>query len=232
MGATHTKNSLGAVPGPRRAGLGAAAALALLLAACGGGPSNRAAVVLIDISGEYAREVDKARQVTSYLLGSLNPGDSIAVAFIDNTSYTERNFIARADFDHRPSVANDQKRQVRAKLDAFLDDFDVPSWHSDLTGGILLGRDFLDSTGADTRQLFLLSDLDEDLKPELDRDVPLELAGIEVVAVNVIRRDGDNVDPQHYRERIAGWQQRVVDNGGQWRVVDRIERLQSVVAMR
>lgn len=216
----------------RRAALGAAVLAALLLAACGAGQNNRAAVVLIDISGEYAREVEKARQVTSYLLGTLNPGDSIAVAFIDNTSYTERNFIARADFDHRPSVANDQKRLVRAQLDAFLDGFDVPSWHSDLTGGILLGRDFLQSTRADTQQLFLLSDLDEDLKPELDRDVPLELAGIEVVAVNVIRRDGDNIDPGHYRQRIAHWQRRVEDNGGQWRMVDRVERLQSAVAMR
>lgn len=216
----------------RRAGLGAALLAAALLAACGGGPTHRAAVVLIDISGEYAHEIEKARQVTSYLLGTLNPGDSIAVAFIDNTSYTERNFIARTDFDHRPSVANNQKRQVRARLDAFLDDFEVPSWHSDLTGGILLGRDFLQSTGADNQQLFLLSDLDEDLKPELDRDVPLELGGIEVVAVNVIRRNGDNIDPKHYRERIAHWQQRVSDNGGQWKMVDRIERLQSLVAAR
>ncbi len=216
----------------RRAALGAAVLAALLLAACGAGQMNRAAVVLIDISGEYAREVEKARQVTSYLLGTLNPGDSIAVAFIDNTSYTERNFIARADFDHRPSVANDQKRLVRAQLDAFLDGFDVPSWHSDLTGGILLARDFLQSTGAQTQQLFLLSDLDEDLKPELDRDVPLELGGIEVVAVNVIRRNGDNIDPEHYRQRIAHWQRRVEDNGGRWQRVDRIERLQSAVAMR
>ncbi|MDX1606778.1 MAG: hypothetical protein R3202_11340, partial [Candidatus Competibacterales bacterium] len=106
------------------------------------------------------------------------------------------------------------------------------SWHSDLTGGILLARDFLESTGAGTRQLFLLSDLDEDLKPELDRDVPLELAGIEVVAVNVIRRDGDNIDPSHYRRRIAHWRQRVQDNGGQWTMADRIERLESVVAAR
>ncbi|MBA1146598.1 VWA domain-containing protein [Ectothiorhodospiraceae bacterium WFHF3C12] len=210
----------------------AAVAIAFFLASCGGAPNNRAAVVLIDISGEYAHEMEKARRVTSYLLGSLEPGDSIAVAFIDNTSYTERNFIARADFDHRPSVANDQKRQVKAKLDAFLKDFDVPSYHSDLTGGILLARDYLESAEAKTRQIFLLSDLDEDLKPELDRDVPLTLGGIEVVAVNVIRRDSDNVDPKGYRKRIAGWQERVQTNGGHWQMVNQIERLERVVALR
>jgi hypothetical protein len=232
MSATDTMNRPAPAALARRAGLAAAAVLALAVTACGGDPRNRAAVVLIDISGEYAHEVEKASRVTSYLLGTLEPGDSIAVAFIDNTSYTERNFIARADFDHRPSVANDQKRQVRAKLDAFLQDFDVPSAHSDLTGGILLARDFLEQTEAETKQLFLLSDLDEDLKPELDRDVPLELGGIEVVAVNVIRRDSDNVDPRHYRQRIADWKQRVEDDGGQWQMVNRIERLRRVVASR
>jgi len=212
-------------------GLAAAALLALLVTACGGGPQNRAAVVLIDISGEYAAEVEKARQVTSYLLASLEPGDSIAIAFIDNTSYSDRNFIARADFDHRPSVANDQKRKVRAELDAFLERFSVPSYHSDLTGGVLLGRDFLQRIEAGAKQLFLLSDLDEDLMPHLDRDEPLELDGIEVIAVNVIRRDSDNVDPENYRQRVARWKQRVQKEGGRWELVNQIDRLERVAAL-
>ena len=206
--------------------------VAVLLSGCDNGPHNRAAVVLIDISGEYAAEIEKARRVTSLLLGRLDPGDSIAVAFIDNTSYSDRNFIARVDFDHRPSVANDQKRAVRKELDAFLDRFSVPSAHSDLTGGILLARDFLERTRAADKQIFLLSDLDEDLKPELDRSGPLELDGIEVVAVNVIRRDRDNIDPAHYRQRVSRWQQRVKDDGGQWDMVNEIDRLQHMVAQR
>lgn len=216
----------------RAAGVGLLALVAVLLSGCDSGPHNRAAVVLIDISGEYAAEIEKARRVTSLLLGRLDPGDSIAVAFIDNTSYSDRNFIARADFDHRPSVANDQKRAVRKELDAFLDRFSVPSAHSDLTGGILLARDFLERTRAADKQIFLLSDLDEDLKPELDRSGPLELDGIEVVAVNVIRRDRDNIDPAHYRQRVSHWQQRVQDDGGQWDMVNEIDRLQHMVAQR
>lgn len=220
---------------PRRARAAAAGLLtlaAVLLAGCDNGPHNRAAVVLIDISGEYAAEMEKARRVTSLLLGRLDPGDSIAVAFIDNTSYSNRNFIARVDFDHRPSVANDQKRAVRRDLDAFLDRFSVPSAHSDLTGGILLARDFLERTRAADRQIFLLSDLDEDLKPELDRDGPLELDGIEVVAVNVIRGARDNIDPEHYRRRVNHWQQRVQDDGGRWGMVNEVDRLQGMVAQR
>lgn len=231
---TTTNRSAGAASGHRRRGLGLAVAalMALLVTACEGGPQNRAAIVLIDISGEYAGEVEKARQVTSYLLTSLDPGDSIAIAFIDNTSYSDRNFIARADFDHRPSVANDQKRKVRAELDAFLERFSVPSYHSDLTGGVLLARDFLQSTKAKTKQIFLLSDLDEDLMPHLDRDEPLRLGGIEVVAVNVIRRDSDNVDPENYRKRVAQWEQRVQQDGGRWTLVNEIDRLERVAALR
>jgi hypothetical protein len=217
---------------PRAAVAGILAFAAVVLAGCDGGPHNKAAVVLIDISGEYAGELEKARRVTSLLLGRLEPGDSIAVAFVDNTSYSDRNFIARADFDHRPSVANDEKRMVRKELDAFLERFSKPSYHSDLTGGILLARDFLERTEAKEKRIFLLSDLDEDLKPELDRSGPLDLNGIEVVAVNVIRRERDNIDPANYRQRVSHWQQRVQDDGGQWDMVNEIDRLQRMVAQR
>ncbi len=234
MHTTTTNRPAGAAPGHRRRGpgLAAAALLTLLVTACGAGAQNRAAVVLIDISGEYSAEVEKARKVTSYLLAGLEPGDSIAIAFIDNTSYSDRNFIARADFDHRPSVANDEKRKVRAELDAFLERFSVPSAHSDLTGGVLLARDFLERTEAGKKQLFLLSDLDEDLMPHLDRDEPLELGGIEVIAVNVIRRDSDNVDPENYRKRVTQWEERVVNDGGHWKMVNEIDRLERVAALR
>ncbi|MDZ7828125.1 MAG: VWA domain-containing protein [Halofilum sp. (in: g-proteobacteria)] len=212
-------------------GLAAAALLGLLMTACGGGPQNRAAAVLIDISGEYAAEVKKARELTGYLLAGLEPGDSIAIAFIDNTSYSDRNFIARTELDHRPSVANDQKRKVRAQLDAFLERFSVPSAHSDLTGGVLLARDFLQRTEAKRRQLYLLSDLDEDLPPQLERDVPLKLDGIEVIAVNVIRRDSDNIDPANYRRRLSAWQQRVEQDGGRWQLVNQLDRLERLAAL-
>lgn len=215
-----------------RAGLAVAALLSLLMTACGGGPKERAAAVLIDISGEYAAEVDKARELTGYLLAGLEPGDSIAIAFIDNTSYSDRNFIARAQLDHRPSVANDQKRKVRAELDAFLERFSVPSAHSDLTGGVLLARDYLQRTEAEHQQLYLLSDLDEDLPPQLERDVPLELGDIEVVAVNVIRRDDDNIDPVNYRQRVAMWEQRVQQDGGRWKLVNQLDRLEHLAALR
>lgn len=211
----------------------AIALCAMMLGACGE-PANhsRAAFVLVDISGDYAGEMRKAQQVTNYLLGNLTTGDSMAIAFIDNSSYTERNLITQVDFDHRPSVTTGQKRQVRAELDGFLERFSVPSAHSDITGGILLARDILDATDAGERYLFILSDLQEDLPPWLNRDGPLELDGIRVVALNVTRQRDDNHNPQAYRGRLAAWQQRVEASGGEWQVVNELARLDNTVAMR
>ncbi len=206
--------------------------LVLITACSNGGHQGRAAVILIDISGDYAGEVDKARLLTNYLLSDLATGDSLAIAFIDNSSYSDRNYIARADFDSRPSVANDQKRRVRRELDAFLERFSVPSAHSDITGGVLLARDFLRDRDADRRQLFLLSDLQEDLHPELERNGPLELEGIEVIAVNVTRQRSDNINPLRYQQRVSSWQERVENQGGQWQMITDLNRLESALAQR
>jgi len=211
----------------------AAAALAVVTAVgCTTSTSDRAAVVLIDISREYAAEVGTARALTKSLLAEMGSGDSLAVAFIDNTSYSDRNFIARAHFGDRPSVVTDQKRQLHDKVESFLERFSVASAHSDITGGVLLSRDFLQDTKAQQKQLFLLSNLQEDLPPKLDRDGPLELDGIEVVAVNVTREARDNIDPANYRERLDRWRERVTDSGGAWRVLDQVDRLEQVLAQR
>ncbi len=210
----------------------AAALLAWMATGCTSSTDERAAVVLIDISSEYAAEVDKAQGLTRSLLAQMGSGDSLAVAFIDNTSYSDRNFIARAHFGDRPSVVTDQKRKLHAELQSFLEGFSVPSAHSDITGGVMLSRDFLQDTEAQQKQLFLLSNLQEDLPPRLDRGGALELDGIEVVAVNVTREQRDNIDPANYRQRLNRWQQRVTDSGGDWRVLDQVDQLEQVLAQR
>ena len=212
------------------------APLGLLLAVLSGcgEPVNhsRAAFVLIDISGDYAAEMNKARTLSNYLLGSLNSGDSLAIAFIDNSSFSERNIIARTRFDHRPSVSNQQKREVQAQLDAFIKRFRVPSHHSDITGGVLLAADFLNEAQAGQNYLFILSDLREDLPPWLNRDIPVRLNDVQVVALNVKRQRDDNNNPQAYQKRLASWQQRVEDSGGQWQMVSDLASLEHKLVMR
>lgn len=209
------------------------AAAVALLSACGESTNNsRAAFVLVDISEDYASEMEKARTLTNHLLNQMESGDSLAIGFIDNSSYSERNIIASAEFDHRPSVATRQKRELRAELDAFLERFRVPSAHSDITGGVFLARDFLNGANAGERQLYLVSDLNEDLLPDLKRDIPLNLKGVDVVAVNVKRMQTDNRDPRAYERRLADWQERIESGGGSWRVANDLARVDIVTAQR
>jgi|GEM_PF-78995 len=204
-----------------------------LLTGCGDNRAQqRAAVVLVDISGDYASEIEQVQALTNYVLADLNSGDSIAVAFIDNSSFSERNFIARAELDRRPSVATQQKRQVSGQLADFLDRFQVPSYHSDISGGVLLAGEFLRESGAGQRYLFLLSDLEEDLMPGMKRDMSLALDGVEVIAVNVTRGRSDNYDPSAYRERLAHWEARIEESGGEWRVASDLARLERMAVLR
>ncbi len=207
--------------------------LALMLAACSEPPdNNRAVFLLIDISSDYATEMDKAERLGNYLLGTLDGGDSLAVAFIDNSSFTERNIIARQTFERQPSTRNAQKRAFQAELGAFMERFSVPSYHSDITGGVLLARDYLEETGAAEKHLFLLSDLHEDVPPGVDRNVALGLDGVRVHAINVKRQRVDNRNPRGYRERMVDWQRRVEDAGGEWQIVNDVARLDTALALR
>ena len=209
------------------------ASLTLLIAGCGEPTNNsRAVFVLVDISSDYASELMQARSLTNYLLADLEGGDSLAVAFIDNSSFTERNIIARASFDSRPSFANQQKRAFQAQVNAFFERFRVPSYHSDITGGVLLARDFLTEADAGRSYLFILSDLHEDLPPWLNRDVGLDLEGIEVVAINIKRQRSDNNDPQAYQARLSTWQSRVEEGGGSWRTYSDLARLERAGVLR
>jgi len=81
--------------------------------------------MLIDTSGTYAQEVGKAQRIINYLLGTLQSGDSLAVARVKTRSFSEKDIIAKVTFDSRPSQANAQKRAFRDKIDAF-----VKSWEA------------------------------------------------------------------------------------------------------
>src|SRR5436190_20718676 len=95
--------------------LGAAA-----IAGCGDSKNHAQAVyMLVDTSGTYALEIDKAQAIVSYLLGTLQSGDSLAVARVKSRSFSEKDIIAKATFDSRPSQANAQKRAFKEAIDGF-----------------------------------------------------------------------------------------------------------------
>src|SRR6267142_6306084 len=94
--------------------------LAAYLPGCADQRSQSHAVyMLIDTSGTYAQEVGKAQLIVNYLLGSLQSGDSLAVARVRSRSFSEKDIIAKATFDGRPTQANAQKRVFRTEMEAF-----------------------------------------------------------------------------------------------------------------
>ena len=68
--------------------------------------------MLIDTSGTYAQEAAKAQVIVNYLLGTLQPGDSLAVARVESRSFTEKDIIAKATFDARPVAGQRAEARV------------------------------------------------------------------------------------------------------------------------
>ena len=205
--------------------------LAVAAAGCVDQRSQAHAVyVLIDTSGTYAREAGKAQLIVNYLLGTLQPGDSLAVARVQSRSFTEKDIIAKAMFDQRPSQANAQKRAFREKTDAFLRTVQG-SAYTDITGGMIQGAEFLNETGAGKKTILIFSDMQEELDKVTIRNFPISLKNIRVIAVNVVKLNTDNIDPRRYLSRLEAWQKRVEGAGAsEWKVINDLERLDAIFA--
>ncbi len=205
--------------------------VAALLAACGENtPNTRGVYMLMDTSGTYTKELKQAQRVINYILANLQPGDSFAVARVDTGSFSEKDIIAKVTFDDRPSRANQQKRQFRDRIDHFVKTV-KGSAYTDITGGMLQAIEWLNESRAGHKTILIFSDLKEDLKEGYVRDIPLQLGGFKVVALNVTKLRSDNVDPREYLNRLAAWQERVESGGGTWQVVNDLERLESVLVL-
>lgn len=210
--------------------LSAALLTCLLATGCTevGGAHAKAVYVLLDVSGSYNQQLDAANPVINYLLGTLNSGDSLTVAKIDSASFTEKDVVSKITFDDRPSVANEQKRLVRERLDEFFKDR-KPSLRTDVSGALMQAGEELDETNAGHRYILVFSDLEQDLPKGYVRKSKLPLAGAEVVAIDVAKLKSDNVNPQNYLDRLAYWKKMVTEDGGKWQVVNDMDHLDRVI---
>jgi len=204
--------------------------LLALAGGCGDPRSHSHAVyMLVDTSGTYAEEVGKAQSIVNYLLGTLQPGDSLAVARVKSRSFSEKDIIAKATFDNRPSQANAQKRLFAEQIAAFTQ-VARGSVYTDITGGLIQGAMFLNETGAGKKTILIFSDMQEELDKTTMRDFPIDLKDIRVVAVNVVKLKTDNVDPRRYTGRLEAWQKRIQGAGArEWRVINDIEHLDAML---
>jgi len=189
---------------------------------------KKAVYVLVDTSGTYSQQFDKVQLVLRYLLGSLQPGESLALARIDSESFNEKDIIARMSFDLRPSMANAQKRAFLESVDKFGEDI-KPSKYTDITGGILQAIEYLNETQATQRYILIFSDLKEEIKKGQVRNFPISFNGIHVVAINVTKLKSDNVDPREYQERVDEWTQRVAKGGGDWKLINDLNNLGGII---
>ena len=192
------------------------------------GPRNTGAYLLLDTSGTYSQELEKAEQIINYTLSRLEPLDSFAVARIDTGSFSEKDIVAKVTLDDRPSTSNQQKRQFSESINTFLNGVE-PSRYTDITGGLLQAVEFLNEKEPGRKTVFIFSDLQEDLEQGYVRDIDLPLAGFEVVALNVTKLRSDNIDPREYLSRLDAWRQRVERAGGTWRVINDLDRLESLL---
>lgn len=184
--------------------------------------------MLLDTSGTYAQELERAQRIVDYLLGTLQPGDSLVVARIDSGSFSEKDIICKVTFDGRPSVANQQKRRFRTTIDEFVAGVEG-SPYTDITGGVVQAVEFLRESGARNRHILIFSDLKEELPAGHVRDFPLEMDGCDVVALNVTKLRSDNVDPREYFDRVDNWEERVVNGGGSWKLVNDLDNLHQLL---
>ncbi|MEJ2346681.1 MAG: VWA domain-containing protein [Gammaproteobacteria bacterium] len=205
-------------------------AAALLVGGCADQHAySRSVYMLVDTSGTYTAELNKAGQIINYVLARLHPGDSFAVAKIDSASFTEKDIVAKAQFDSRPSRANAEKRAFHQQIGNFIASVNKGSAYTDISGGMLQAVEWLRETQAGEKTILIFSDLKEDLPKGHVRKFPLKLKGIDVVAINVTKLRSDNVDPRRYIERLAQWRKKVESGGGHWRVVNDLDRLDGLL---
>ena len=202
--------------------------------ACGdGGVHSHGVYMLVDTSGTYAREITKASKIINYLLATLNPGDSLAVAKVESRSFTEKDIVAKVTFDKRPSQATSQKRAFKEKIQTFAGGA-KGSAYTDITGGLIQGAEYLNETKSGTKTIVIFSDMQEELGKGTVRDFPINLEGFRIVALNVTKLRTDNADPRLYLDRLSRWEERVRKAGAtEWVVVNDLENnMESILVTR
>lgn len=199
------------------------------LASCTRSQSGSSGVyMLVDTSGTYREEIQKAQQIIRYTLSRLDAADTLAVARVDTGSFSEKDIVAKMTFDDRPSTANRQKRQFAEQIETFVADTRSSSY-TDITGGLLQAVEYLNEKDSGNKTVLIFSDLKEDLQEGYVRDIEVDLDGFDVIALNVTKLRSDNVDPREYLTRLSEWQARVEKSGGNWRVINDLDGLEGLL---
>ena len=156
----------------------------------------------------------------------MRPGDSFFLIRIGEQSYDRSAVEAAVTLDAQPSRANAQKVKLAGALDRFAKST-TRARHTDISGAILLASEYLRETRAGRKDIVIFSDLREELPKGARRSLDAgELAGTDVLAMNVKRLAADTNDPAAYRTRLADWGTRLTHAGAaSWKIVLEPEEL-------
>ena len=201
------------------------------ISSCGGGNGRHAIYMVVDVSGTYARQSDKAKDVLKYLLITANPGDTLALARINSRSYTEKNIIAKVTLERVPSKANAQKRDFAAKADRFVRKIRRArgSAYTDISGALILATEFLRETGASKQTIVIFSDMKQELGKGTVRNFDYDVKGIRFVVINIAKLRSDNVDPRRYMRRMEAWNKKLMASGAaEWVVITDMDKVLDV----
>lgn len=205
----------------RKMGGRTAAALLIGVFLAGGcsveAPQRHSIYLLLDLSDFEEEGLEYPRHLIQRLLSQLRPGEGLAVARIDTGSFSGRDVIAQHILNGRPSLANQEKRALNQEITAYLEAAE-PSPFTDITGGLLQAREWLVQQPAARKIVVILSDLRQSQQEGYGGDFRVDLKGLEVVAVDVRRFEGEP-SPPRYPQSLSRWRQRIEANGGQWRVL-------------
>ncbi len=184
--------------------------------------------MLVDTSGTYREEIQKAQQIIRYTLSRLDASDTFAVARVDTGSFSEKDIVAKMTFDDRPSTVNRQKRLFAEQVESFVGEAQS-SAYTDITGGLLQAVEYLNEKESGAKTVLIFSDLKEDLQDGYIRDIEFDLDGFNVIALNVTKLRSDNVDPREYLTRLEQWQTKVEKSGGSWQVINDLDGLEGLL---
>lgn len=188
---------------------------------------NVALCVLHDMSGSYFRELGRNIAQIRLLTSTLRAGDQVMIARIDSCSFSnEAIIVPRRRISDTPSRRVGELLALGNELEAFHRTAKRTDF-TDIRGALLQALAELRGIKAAKRQVVIFSDLEDDLPRDCRRDAlaAIDLRGIDVSAVNVIKLPEDNRDPQRYFARLATWKRLVEGNGGTWSVLSDVAPL-------
>jgi hypothetical protein len=189
--------------------------------------------MLVDTSGTYTEELDKARAIVNYLLGSLAPGDTMAVARIDTGSFSEKGHSSpkSPSTSGRPWPTR-KSAPFRSRWPILCQSV-AGSSHTDISGGSAAGGGIPERSRNPARNIILIF---SDLKEELAKGSRARRA-LSIGRVQHHRVERDQAAGRYPRSQklyAAGGsvaRQVTESGGGAWRVINDLERLDHLFSL-